>query len=203
MLDRVTGTVVATNEKTLVFQVGGLGLSLAVPKAMSFALDTSYTLHTYMHWNAEQGFSLYGFKEPSDRSLFLLLLDCPKIGPSLALTLIDALGTDQIVQAIIANNETTFSNVSGIGAKKAEQIILSLKHKIQKLLASGIMPKETQGDFVQWQQVREVLNSLNYSQQEVGLALKHITQKYTGTNPSLDTLLRSSLAFLTGPPRPS
>ena len=88
------------------------------------------------------------------------------------------------------------SSINGIGPKKAEQLIVQLKHKVTKLLASGEISSHSQQDFTQWQNVNDVLVSLNYSRQEISKVMQFLTEKYSGQNVPLDQLIRSALGFL-------
>ena len=73
---------------------------------------------------------------------------------------------------------------------------MQLKHKVAKLISTGAVQATSQQDFVQWQNVSEVLNSLNYSRQEITGAMKHLTDNYNDQNYSLDQLIRSALGYL-------
>ncbi len=137
MLTYITGTVKDIKEKSLVLEVGNFGLSLQVPQAQKIAKDTQATLHTYLHWNQENGPSLFGFQTLLERQVFLLIIECPKIGPSIALSVLSQLTAGQFLECITSQDDKQLSKVNGIGAKKAEQLIVQLKHKVQKLISSG------------------------------------------------------------------
>ena len=102
-----------------------------------------------------------------DRTVFLMIIDCPKVGPGIGLSVLSQLSASQFLEIVTTSNQEALSKVNGIGAKKAEQIIVELKHKVQKLLQNGSLKIEQQESFVQWQQLSEVLASLNYTKQEV------------------------------------
>ncbi len=196
MLTYITGTVKDVKEKSVVLEIGNFGLALHVPQAQKLTKDTQATLHTYLHWNQENGPSLYGFQTLLERQVFLMIIDCPKIGPSIGLSVLSCLTAGQFLECITTQDEKQLSKVNGIGAKKAEQLIVQLKHKVQKLISSGGVVVESQENFVHWQNVSEVLNSLNYSKSEVNKALHYLGEKYRDQNGSLDQLIRSALSFL-------
>jgi holliday junction DNA helicase RuvA len=196
MFDQLTGNVVAHREKSIALSVGGVGFSVNVPHVKDFVLSSTHTLFTYFHWNADHGPSLYGFTSELDRSVFLLIIDCPKIGPSIALNIMSQISAGQFLELVTSANEKGLSSLNGIGAKKAEQIILELKTKVQKLLNAGTLKIEQQSNFVQWQQLAEVLASLNYSKPEIATVTSYLAEKHTGQNFPLDALIRSALAYL-------
>lgn len=198
MIDQIKGTVYTTHEKTVGIMVGGFCLQIATPRGSDWIAGEEITLHTYLHWNAEQGPSLFGFGSAFERTVFLLIIECPKIGPSISLNLLHQIRPNQFLEIITTQNEKALSNVNGIGPKKAEQIIVALKHKISKLMTTGALdqPGEAQESFIHWQQASEVLHSLNYSKQEVSKVLQTLTKKYTGQQVGLDQLIRAALAQL-------
>lgn len=202
MIDFISGQVRDIRDRGVSVLVNGLGLFVLVPKTSEYSNGQTIELHTYLHWNAEHGFSLLGFPTQLERTVFLMIIDCPKIGPSIALNILSQVGAGEFLNLISSQNEKGLSSLKGIGAKKAEQLILELKNKVTKLLASGDVPAEDQQSFMEWHQVSEVLSSLNYSKPEVGKAMTHITSKYQGQNCSLDQLIRAALAFLSNTMNP-
>lgn len=198
MIDQIKGTVYTAHEKTVGIMVGGFCLQIATPRGSDWIVGEEVALHTYLHWNAEQGPSLFGFASAFERTVFLLIIECPKIGPSISLNLLHQIRPNQFLEIITTQNEKALGNVNGIGPKKAEQIIVALKHKISKLMNNGGLdqPGEEQESFIHWQQASEVLYSLNYSKQEVTKVLQTLTKKYTGQQVGLDQLIRAALAQL-------
>lgn len=198
MIDIVKGIVYDVQEKSLSVMASGLGLKFATPRGNEWRLEQETTLFTYMHWHAENGPSLFGFASAFERTVFLLIIECPKIGPGIALNILHQLRPGQFLEIVTSQNEKALSSVNGIGPKKAEQLIMELKHKISKLANSGALniSNETQESFLHWQQASEVLYSLNYSKQEVSKVLQILTKKYTGKDVALDQLIRAALAQL-------
>jgi Holliday junction DNA helicase RuvA len=196
MIDYLAGVVKNVREKSITVLVNGLGLLVLVPRASDYVQDQSIQLYTYLHWNQEQGFSLLGFATELERTVFLMIIDCPKIGPSIGLNILSQVNAGAFLKLISAQDEKGLSALNGIGPKKAEQLIVELKHKVSKLLVSGTVPAEDQQSFVEWHNVSAVLSSLNYSKPEVTKAMTYLAAKYNGQNCSLDQLIRSALAYL-------
>ena len=201
VIDIVKGTIYDVQEKSVSVLTAGLGLKFATPRGNEWQVEQEATLYTYLHWHAENGPSLFGFASTFERLVFLLIIECPKIGPSIGLNILHQLRPAQFLEIVTTQNEKGLSSVNGIGAKKAEQIIMELKHKISKLTNTGTLvpPPETQGSFLHWQQASEVLYSLNYSKQEVSKVLQFLTKKYSGQELALDQLIRAALSQLSTP----
>ncbi|MFH1644201.1 MAG: Holliday junction branch migration protein RuvA [bacterium] len=199
MINYLIGKIENIGEKNLTIVTNGMGFQLHVPNTKNFSKDKEEKIYTYMHWNQEKGPSFYGFKDETERQIFLMIIDCPKIGPSIALSILSQMSPGRFIEVITTQNEDALSSISGIGEKKAEQIIVQLKHKISKLLSSGqINLSEQQQDFTHWQNINDVLVSLNYSKPEISKAMMYLTEKYSDQNYPLDKLIRSALSFLSG-----
>lgn len=198
MIDYLIGKIKNVKEKSITLLVNGLGFQLQIPQTKNLKIDKEGEFYTYMHWNQEKGPSIFGFEKKLERTVFLMIIDCPKIGPGIAIKVLSQLSAGQFLEIVSSQNEKALSKVNGIGAKKAEQIIIHLKHKVSKLISSGEIAPETQEDFTQWQNVNDVLVSLNYSKQEISKTMQTLTEKYAGQNVPLDQLIRSALSYLSG-----
>lgn len=88
-------------------------------------------LHTYLHIK-EDGHTLFGFAETSEKRLFLFLISISGVGPSTGLMVLSSLSPEEIENAILNEDARTIQSVKGIGAKTAQRIILELKDKIGK-----------------------------------------------------------------------
>ncbi|MBM3886500.1 Holliday junction branch migration protein RuvA [Candidatus Dependentiae bacterium] len=198
MIDIIKGIIYEAQEKSVSILVNGFGFKIATPRGNEWSVDQQGTLYTYLHWHAEQGPSLFGFSTAFERTVFLLIIECPKIGPSIALNILHQLTPSQFLEIVTSQNEKGLSNVNGIGAKKAEQIIVELKHKVAKLTSSGLLvaPQDAQESFMYWQQVNEILLSLNYSKQEIQKVIQLLSKKYADQPIALDQLIRSALSLL-------
>lgn len=201
MIDTVQGTVYEIQEKSLGLKIGPICIKYITPRGGIWQIGQEATIFTYLHWHAENGPSLFGFASSLERILFQTIIDCPKIGPSIATNILHQLQPNQLLEIITSQNEKALSSVNGIGAKKAEQLIVELKHKINKLMSSGLLTTQASTDetFIHWQQASEVLHSLNYSKQEISKALQTLAKKYSGQPCSLDQLIRSALTELSTP----
>lgn len=195
MLYQITGIIKHLEEQCIVVDCGALAFSLCVPREHAFSLHSSATLYTHLHWHQEQGPTLFGFTSELERTTFLMIISCSGIGPKIGLAILGQLGTQPFLQAVQTNNESALSSVSGIGPKKAEQIMVQLRHKVAKLLKSGVA-LEVSPAMEQWQNVADVLSSLNYSRAEVANTMKYLGDTYAGQPLPFDQLMRHALSFL-------
>lgn len=196
MISSITGTVISVDQNIVEVRLDLINMSwaLLVPSAAKFELNTIASFCTYLHWNQEQGPTLFGFEDRAQRSLFIALIGCSGIGPKMGLAILEQLGIGTFISAIQQQNIKQLSSVSGIGAKKAEQIIVQLKHKIDKLIEQKDFANL--GGFEHVAQVRSVLLSLNYSNTEVVKALDYVKQVASDKIVNFDVALRQALSFL-------
>jgi Holliday junction DNA helicase RuvA len=187
--------VQAKRKQAIIVALGPILLELSVADESQFDLNATYSLVTYLHWNQEQGPQLYGFKNEADKAVFLLIIGCSGIGPRIGLAILADLGASVFIRAIQNGDDRILSKVNGIGTKKAEQMIVQLKHKINDFLSSGIAIEslETQID---WQTVSDALRALNYSRTEIAQAIAFVRDKNRDVTPSFDQVLRQTLSFL-------
>lgn len=193
MIHSLTGTVIKVQDQDVILSLGPLSVCVQAPENTVVAGKVA-TLHTYMHWNSEQGPSLYGFNDELDRTAFLLVISCSGMGPKIGLALISSLGAAALLRAIHTGDEQALTKVSGVGSKKAEQLIVHLRHKVAKLLESGAV--ETTGSLGQLTTVTQVLQSLNYSRAEIAMVLKQLHDQPHIDGMPFDQIMRTALSFL-------
>jgi len=196
MVDYFTGIIKEYKEQEIVLDVGLLGVSLQVPNVHGFTQEGTVKVYSHLHWNAENGPSLFGFASPLERSVFRVIISCSGIGPKIALAILADLGAQGFLNAIVAENEQALSSVSGIGKKKAEQIIVQLKHKVASLIESGKVEVSDLQESSHFHDVNLALQSLNYSRQEISRAMEYVKKNTKMDKVTFDILLRQALSYL-------
>lgn len=125
-------------ESVLVLTDGGVAYEITVPLGVYERLPTQGTrvsLYTELVIR-EDSWSLYGFDQAPERSIFQRLLSASGFGPKLALALLSALGPDRTVRSIQNRDIAALSTVSGIGKKKAERLVLELQDRFKDVPAT-------------------------------------------------------------------
>lgn len=195
MIDFCKGTVLQVQEQEIVLDMAMIGVTIQVPLGSVFVPGTVATLLCHFHWSAENGPTLFGFSTPLDRSVFRIIISCSGIGPKIALAILADLGAHVFLQAITTGDDQVLSTVNGIGKKKAEQIIVYLKHKVAALVESGVVVAESM-DISHFHDVSQALQSLNYSRQEIGRAMDYLKKNNKLKDSTFDYLLRQALSYL-------
>lgn len=196
MISTISGTITAITDCYITIQMGPIGLKVQVSQAGGLVIKEEIHLFAHMYWNSEQGPSLFGFKTELERAVFLLVISCSGLGPKIGLAILADIGPQNFLQAVQTGDEKVLSTVSGIGAKKAEQMIVQLKHKVAKLLDSGIEIKSDNESFAHMHHLNEVLKSLNYSRTEITNAMTYVRESCGLEKLPFDGLMRKALYYL-------
>jgi len=140
----VTGELSGRSGDTVVVVTdGGVGYEVSVPAGVLARLpaDGQRTrLYTELVVR-EDAWLLYGFDQPSERTVFQRLLGASGFGPKLALALLSSLGPDRTVRAIRDRDLAALSSVSGIGRKKAERLVLELQDRFDDVVLTSVAPR--------------------------------------------------------------
>jgi len=185
MIARLSGSVAFSGEHYAVLDVAGVGYKVcATPATLGLLKEGGKaTLHIYTAVR-ENAIDLYGFLDENERRVFELLLTVSGIGPKSALAVVSLATVEQLVSAIAAGKSAYLTNISGIGKKTAEKIVLELKEKILKLGMAHVITGEDEGAF-------EALRTLGYSAKEARDALMHIPESAVGESARLREALKA------------
>ncbi|MBP9764939.1 Holliday junction branch migration protein RuvA [Candidatus Babeliales bacterium] len=195
MISSIFGTISHISELKVVVVQSGIGFELFCPHAAECTIDQPITLQVYLHWSAENGPTLFGFKNSTDKDLFCTIISCSGIGPKLGLTILSNISASEFIQAICQENSSVLSSIKGVGSKKAEQLIIQLKDKVSKLAQTGTISKDNQV-IAAWVDLHQTLNSLHYSPTEIKIATTQLKQEIGVQNIPFDLLLRKALLLL-------
>jgi Holliday junction DNA helicase RuvA len=119
----------------LILEVGGIGYEIQIlsrfAHSITLSLPDGIRVFTHLQIREENPY-LYGFESVIERDLFRQLIGVSGIGARLALALIDTLGIEELVGAIVAGDSKTLSRTPGVGAKTAERVALELRAQLSK-----------------------------------------------------------------------
>lgn len=189
MIASIQGPVIQIGVDFLVIDVGGIGFQVYVTVQLvnTVRRGEKVSLFTYLVVR-EDSLTLFGFQDQEEAGLFQQLIKVNGVGPRLALETLSTHSPDVIKRAVLNKQDEVFFQVSGIGRKTAQKIILSLEDRITFTDEMVISP-ETAGINAE---VREVLTTLGYSVLEAQAALQTIPED---APLDLETRLTIALRF--------
>lgn len=185
----------------LLLEVNQVGYELQIPTRMVADLPTigeSVKIFSHLHVREDQ-MTLFGFLSLAERDLFRQLVAVSGIGNQLAIALLDTLGLQDLVQAIVSSNTRLLAKTPGVGAKTAERISLELRSKLAEWRnQAGITtaPDASPVGSVQ-EDVEMTLLALGYSNSEISQALQVVGQtKALSKSDNTEDWIREAIAWL-------
>lgn len=172
MISRLVGELAGKAPPHVLVDVHGVGYEVQVPMSTFYnlpELGAKVTLLTQFIVR-EDAQLLFGFLTAGERESFRELIKISGVGPRIALALLSGLNTEELAQAVSAQDASRLVKVPGVGKKTAERLLLELKGKLAPALATPgwAVASDTQGDILQ------ALVALGYSDKEAQAALKQL-----------------------------
>ncbi|MEX0769509.1 MAG: Holliday junction branch migration protein RuvA [Balneolaceae bacterium] len=140
MIAFLEGRLESKNMETAVLNVNGIGYRVEISnptyeKLPDEGVEVKLLIHHHFTENDQR---LFGFFTRQEQTLFEKLITVKGIGPKLGLTIMSGMEAQRLIEAIVQENRSALSQISGIGKKTADRIILELKDKIFK----GLDPQQ-------------------------------------------------------------
>ena len=133
MIARLAGTLLEKRGDGAIVDVGGVGyvvhLSLQSMARLP-AEGAEVRLRTYTHVR-EDALQLFGFATEDEERLFQLLIAVSGVGPRLAQTILSGMPASELAEALIAGEIARLTQISGVGKKTAERLVMELKDKLK------------------------------------------------------------------------
>lgn len=143
MIERLVGRCVHKSLTGAVIDVNGVGYgadmtenSLLKLTVSTSVADAPVTVWVYTHVR-EDALKLFAFLTLEERIMFNLLISVDGVGPKLGLAILNRLDLPEIIRAAEQDDAAVLEDVPGIGGRLSKKIILELKPKVTKLLATG------------------------------------------------------------------
>jgi holliday junction DNA helicase RuvA len=133
MITYLHGTLIEALPTQVTVEVNGVGYEALIPLSSFDKLPApgqSVKLLTHLVVR-EDAHVLYGFMTAAERGLFRLLINhVSGIGPKIALNILSGIQVTAFRGAVAGGDIKMLSQISGVGKKTAERIVIELKDKI-------------------------------------------------------------------------
>ena len=131
MIAKLKGLVDSIGEDYLILDVNGVGyLVYASAKTLGRLMveqPVALLIETIVR---EDSITLFGFMDPLEKEWFNTLTKVQGVGAKVGLSILSALSTMQLSQAVAAQDKNMFTMANGVGPKLAARIVTELKDKI-------------------------------------------------------------------------
>lgn len=140
MISRLKGTLLTrSSDRVEVETGGGVVYEVEVPLTVFRrlpAVGTAFELRT-LQVVREDSTALYGFVDAGERELFKRLLGASGVGAKLALAMLSTYDAPRLARALVEKDVPALRQVSGVGKKTAERLVLDLADKVADLAVQG------------------------------------------------------------------
>jgi Holliday junction DNA helicase RuvA len=197
MITFLRGKLVEALPTQAIVEVQGVGYEVLIPLSSFDKLPApGGDVHLLTHLAIrEDAHVLYGFTTSAERDLFRLLIHTVSgIGPKIALNILSGMNPIALRGAVANGDVKALSQISGVGKKTAERIVVELKDKIGAAgawEASSAQRGLSDAD----QRVNDAvlaLIALGFKQPEAHEAVR-ATQALLGAKASVEDLVRACL----------
>lgn len=131
MIAQLSGILAHKEPGEIIIDVGGVGYQVIIPLSVFYRLPEigkGVSLHIHTHLR-EDALQLFGFLEPEERRLFLLLNGVTGIGPKLAVNILSGIPSEELARALQDGDQMRLVAIPGVGKKLAERMIVELRDK--------------------------------------------------------------------------
>lgn len=195
MIDYIKGKITELNPSEMTLETYGIGykilISLQTFSSFEGKSDATVYIHHYLREDEEL---FYGFSTKDERELFRLLIGVSGIGAATARMMLSSLSSEEIRNAIIAEDIARIKSIKGIGIKSAQRLILELKDKIIKGAGADIPGIASKIDNGIMEEASTALVLLGFPKAGVQKVLAGILKENPQT--SLENLIKAALKKL-------
>lgn len=194
MISFLRGAPIHEEQDSIVLDVQGVGYELQCsrPTLDDFFGQTEIKAWVYTHVR-EDAITLFGFSSALEKKIFSSLIKVNGIGPKMAIVILSGTSVSHLSEMIEAGDVKALTKLPKVGKKTAEQMILTLKGKLEVSSTSSLGGVST---------------VTSNSRQEIVSALTNLGFKGSDVEKVVDELpvdigfeagLRDGLAALTNP----
>lgn len=133
MITFLQGKLVEALPTQAIVNVNGVGYEVLIPLSSFDKLpQPGENVHLLTHLAVrEDAHTLYGFMSGAERDLFRMLINTVSgIGPKIALNILSGISVNSFRGAVATSDVKALSQISGVGKKTAERIVVELRDKV-------------------------------------------------------------------------
>lgn len=195
MIEYIKGTLVELTPTDAVVECGNIGYRILISLQTFSLLENKRDVTVYIHHYLREDEELYyGFGTKDERELFRLLIGVSGIGAATARMMLSSLTSDEIRNAIIAEDINRIKSIKGIGLKSAQRLILELKDKVVKGAGSEVSAIFSQAENSMVQEATTALVMLGFTKANVNKAISAVLKEHPDI--TLEILIKSALKKL-------
>ena len=197
MITFLNGKLIEALPTLAVVEVNGVGYEVLIPLSSFDKLPPlGQPVHLLTHLAIrEDAHLLYGFFTSAEREMFRLLIHTVSgIGPKIALNILSGINVTAFRGAVASGDVKMLSQISGVGKKTAERIVIELKDKVgvAGALEASSAQRALSPDDQKINDAVLALVALGYKQAEAHESIR-AAQAMLGPAAGVEELVRASL----------
>lgn len=186
----------------LTLDVQGVGYDIQITASAAGKLppvgeETQVFTHLIVR---EDQMVLFGFLSLAERELFRQLISVSGIGTQVGLALLNSLGIQDLVKAIVSGNTRILSLTPGVGTKTAERLALELKTKLADGRLAQVGATRSLGNTLSLalqEELEMTLLALGYTPTEISNALNAIASlPILAKTQDIEAWIKEAIAWL-------
>ena len=197
LIDSISGKLLSKSPAEAVLDISGIRFRINISLSTYENLPdngTDVEILTYLHVK-EDLLVLYGFKDLSERLLFIHLNSVSGIGPRSAMNILSGTDPNKFKNQIIDGDVKSLTVIPGIGTKTAKRIIVELRENfIENSLSKnelGFSDDDTKNALIK--DVNSALQSLGYKTNQINNTLSELNKRGELTG-SIEEVIRKALS---------
>lgn len=196
MIEYIRGTLTALSPTDATIETaGGVAYLLNITLPTYSALEGADKVKLLVHENIrEDAWTLFGFLDEAERSLFRSLIGVSGVGAGSARTILSAIPASELASVITSGDVRKLKNVKGIGTKTAERIIVDLRDKINSTETTLLKQQSAEKENEIFEEALTALTILGYTRQQSQKTLLKIFD--AEPDVKLETAIRKALAMM-------
>ena len=172
MYEYIKGKITDVMADKIIIENNNIGYEVYTSNPYYFEINKKYKIYLYLNIKEDEH-SLFGFKDKTEKQLFLKLISVKGVGPKTALPILATGSINGIIDAIERENILYLKKFPKIGEKVAKQIILDLKGKFKNINI------EVSEEITSNEELYETLKSLGYKDKEIKMVIPKISNDLT------------------------
>src|SRR5580692_4271217 len=197
MITFLQGQLIESLPTQIIVEVHGVGYEVLIPlssydKLPAMGQSVKVLTHLVVR---EDAHILYGFMTAAERELFRLLINTVSgIGPKIALNVLSGISVTAFRGAVASGDVKSLSQISGVGKKTAERMVVELRDKVGATGAweAASAQRALSPDDQKINDAVLALMALGFKQIEAHDAVRS-TQAILGTKATVEDLVRACL----------
>lgn len=195
MIEYIKGQLIELTPTDAIVECHGIGYHMLISLQTFSQLENNRDVTVYIHHYLREDDELfYGFATKDERELFRLLIGVSGIGAATARMMLSSLTSEEIRNAIIAEDINRIKSIKGIGLKSAQRLILELKDKIVKGGGTETSAIFSTKDNATIEEAVTALVLLGFTKANVNKAVSAVIKEQPDAN--LETIIKLALKKL-------